>query len=190
MLGVMPDLTVYGRAIGGGMPLAALAGRADIMQGRTPLTAFPGNPIGIAAGLATLRELRAQRATIYPKLNEAGRKLAEDFNAICAAERVPAAMHGVGSMFRIVFDATPAAETAFYLFALSRSIYINASKTGFLSTAHRVAELDYTASAFAESLRDVRDDGFFALDPRAGKTARLVPQQPLRRGDIRRGELP
>ena len=119
-----------------------------------------------------------------------GRKLAEDFNALCTAERLPAAMHGVGSMFRIVFDATPAAETAFYLFALSRSIFINASKTGFLSAAHRAAELDYAASAFAESLRDVRDDGLFALDHTRGRGAHLVPQQPLRRGDIRRGELP
>lgn len=190
LLGVMPDLTVYGRAVGGGLPLGALAGRADIMQGRTPQAAFPGNPISIAAGVATLRELLTHRATVYPSLNEAGRKLADDFNAICTAERMPAAMYGVGSMFRIVFEAAPAAETAFYLFALSRSIFINASKTGFLSAAHRAAELDYTASAFAESLRDVRDDGFFTLDHGRGKIARLVPQQPLRRGDIRRGELP
>ncbi len=192
LLGFMPDLTVYGRAVGGGLPLGALAGRADIMlmQGRTPQAAFPGNPISVAAGVATLRELLTQRTTVYPRLNEAGRKLAEDFNAICAAEGMPATMHGVGSMFRIVFAATPAAETAFYLFALSRSIFINASKTGFLSAAHRAAELDYAASAFAESLRDVRDDGFFTLDHGRGRTAHLVPQQPLRRGDIRRGELP
>lgn len=190
LLGIMPDLTVYGRAIGGGLPLGALAGRADIIQRRTPQAAFPGNPMSIAAGVATLRELLTHRTTVYPRLNEAGRKLADDFNAICTAERVPAAMYGVGSMFRIVFEATPAAETAFYLFALSRSIFINASKTGFLSAAHRAAELDYAASAFAESLRDVRDDGFFTLDHGRGKTARLVPQQPWRRGDIRRGELP
>ncbi len=189
LLGITPDLTVYGRAVGGGLPLSALAGRADVMQGRTPQTGFLGNPISIAAGVATLRELLAQRATVYPKLNDAGRKLAEDFNAMCAAERMPAAMRGVGSMFRIVFDAAPAAETAFYLFALSRSIFVNASKTGFLSAAHRAAELDYTASAFAESLRDVRDDGFFTVDHTHGKTARLVREQPLRRGDIRRGEL-
>lgn len=174
LLGILPDLTIYGRAAGGGLPLGALAGRAEVMHGRTPQAAFPGNPISIAAGVATLGELLAHRTAIYPKLNEAGRKLAEDFNAICAAERVPAAMHGVGSMFRIVFDATPAAETAFYLFALSRSIFINASKTGFLSAAHRTAELDYAASAFAESLRDVRDDGFFTLDRGRGKTAHPV----------------
>ena len=190
LLGVMPDLSVYGRAVGGGLPLGALAGRADIMQGRAPQAPFHGNPISIAAGVATLRELLAQRAAVYPKLNEAGRKLAEDFNALCAAERLPAAMRGVGSMFRIVFEAAPAAETAFYLFALSRSIFINASKTGFLSAAHRAAELDYAASAFAESLRDVRDDGLFALNPARAKTAHMVRQQPQRRGDIRRGELP
>ena len=186
LLGLMPDMTIFGRAVGGGLPLGALAGRADIMQGRNVPAASPGNLISIAAGVATLRELLAQRLTLYPKLNESGRRLAGDFNAFCAAESLPVAMHGVGSMFRVAFAASSAAETAFYLFALSRSIFINASKTGFLSAAHRAAELDYAASALAESLRDVRDDGFFAAD--AGKRA----SQPARArgGDVHLGEMP
>lgn len=194
LLGVIPDLTVYGRAVGGGLPLGAVAGRADVMAARGPANsgAFPGNPISTAAGMATLRELLAQRAQLYPKLNEAGRKLADDFNAVCGAERLPVAMHAVGSMFRIVFDpAMPAAETAFYLFALSRSVFINASRIGFLSAAHRGADLDYVASALAESLRDVRDDGLFTAAPHRspGRAAQLMPQPPLRRGDIRPGEM-
>ena len=194
LLGVIPDLTVYGRAVGGGLPLGAVAGRADVMAARGPAGsgAFPGNPISTAAGVATLRELLAQRAQLYPKLNEAGRKLADDFNAVCDAEHLPVAMHAVGSMFCIVFDpAMAGAETAFYLFALSRSVFISASKIGFLSAAHRGADLDYVASALAESLRDVRDDGLFTAAPHRtpSRAAQLMPQPTLRRGDIRPGEM-
>jgi glutamate-1-semialdehyde aminotransferase len=195
LLGLMPDLTIYGRAVGGGLPLGAVAGRPDIMAAcGQAVGEFPGNPISTAAGVATLRELLAQRASIYPKLNESGRKLADDFNAVCAAERLPVAMNAVGSMFRIVFEDT-AAEGAFYLFALSRSIFINTSRLGFLSAAHRGAELDYVASALAESLRDVRDDGLFTamasggLGPGVSSKAAQLRAQPLRRGDIRPGEM-
>ncbi len=201
LLGAIPDLTVYGRAVGGGLPLGAVAGRADVMAtcGPNDSGEFPGNPISTAAGVATLKELQQQRAHLYPMLNDAGRKLADDFNAVCAAEHLPVAMHAVGSMFRIVFDpAMYSAETAFYLFALSRSVFINTSRIGFLSAAHRSADLDYVASALAESLRDVRDDGLFTADPAragsmegrvGGRAAQLMPLPPLRRGDIRRGEM-
>ena len=190
LLGLMPDLTIYGRAVGGGLPLGAVAGRADIMAAcGKALGEFPGSPISTAAGAATLRELLARRAEIYPKLNDAGRKLADDFNAVCGAERLPVTMDAVGSMFRIVFENT-AAEAAFYLFALSRSIFINISRLGFLSTAHRAAELDYVVSALAESLRDARDDGLFAPMPSRGLgRAAHLGVQPLRRGDIRPGDL-
>ena len=99
-------------------------------------------------------------------------------------------------MFRIVFEpAMRGAETAFYLFALSRSVFINASRIGFLSAAHRSADLDYVGSALAESLRDVRDDGLFTAAPAraagrmGGRAAQLMPVPPLRRGDIRPGEM-
>ncbi|MHB1204686.1 MAG: aminotransferase class III-fold pyridoxal phosphate-dependent enzyme [Rhodospirillaceae bacterium] len=190
LLGLMPDLTIYGRAVGGGLPLGAVAGRADVMATcGEAVVEFSGNPISIAAGVAILRDLLARRAEIYPKLNEAGRKLADDFNGVSAAERLPVAMNAVGSMFRIMFQDT-VAEAAFYLFALSRSIFINTSRMGFLSAAHRAAELDYVASALAESLRDVRDDGLFtpALAGRMGRAAHLG-SRPLRRGDIRPGEM-
>jgi glutamate-1-semialdehyde 2,1-aminomutase len=178
LLGIMPDLTIYGRAVGGGLPLAALAGRADVMKvfsrhrdsANDP--AFSGNPMSIAGGIATLSALHAARATIYPRLNEAGRDLAETFNAFCAAEHFPVQIRAVGSMLRIVFgDGTPQAETAFYLFALSRSVFVHASRNIFLSAAHRPADLDYVVSALTESLRDVRDDGLFAVSAKLSGVA-------------------
>jgi glutamate-1-semialdehyde 2,1-aminomutase len=66
LLGVMPDLTVYGRAVGGGLPLGAVAGRADVLAARCEKTfaEFPGNPISTAAGVATLRALLDQRGAV------------------------------------------------------------------------------------------------------------------------------
>jgi glutamate-1-semialdehyde 2,1-aminomutase len=175
LLGVIPDLTIYGRAVGGGLPLAALAGRADVMKtfakARDSDTdpAFSGNPMSVAGGVATLSALHAARASVYPRLNEAGRSLADTFNAFCAAEHFPVQIRAVGSMLRVVFpDAgePTRAETAFYLFALSRSVFIHASRNIFLSVAHRPADLEYVVSALTESLRDVRDDGLFAISPK------------------------
>jgi glutamate-1-semialdehyde aminotransferase len=175
LLGVIPDLTIYGRAVGGGLPLAALAGRADVMKtfakARDSATdpAFSGNPMSVAGGVATLSALHAARASVYPRLNEAGRSLADTFNAFCAAEHFPVQIRAVGSMLRVVFpDAgePSRAETAFYLFALSRSVFIHASRNIFLSVAHRPADLEYVVSALTESLRDVRDDGLFAISPK------------------------
>jgi glutamate-1-semialdehyde aminotransferase len=181
LLGIMPDLTIYGRSVGGGLPLAALAGRADVMKvfsrhrDNIHDPAFTGNPMSVAGGVATLSALHAARATIYPRLNEAGRGLADTFNAFCAAEHFPVHIRAVGSMLRIVFGDGAAtqghAETAFYLFALSRSVFVHASRNVFLSAAHRPADLDYVASALTESLRDVRDDGLFAVSAKLSGVA-------------------
>jgi glutamate-1-semialdehyde 2,1-aminomutase len=177
MLGLMPDLVIYGNAVGGGLPLAAVAGRADVMAapaGAYPGGAFSGSPLSVTAGTATLGYLLANRATLYPALNTAGRHLADTFNDFAAAEQFPVQMRVAGSLFRIHFGrndktaerimppAYPAAAEAFNLLVLSRGVLLQPSLRGFLSSAHTGADLELVRLALTESLRDVRDDGLFS----------------------------
>ena len=175
LLGLLPDLVIYGKAVGGGLPLAAVAGRADVMaahtrnEGRCHMAV---NPLSVTAGAATLNHLHVHRATLYPALNAAGRQLAERFNAFASAEKLPVEMRCAGSMFRIAFAHTTRtpewtatyrpAEAAFNVLVLNRGVLLLTSQRGFLSTAHSAADLDDVLSALTDSLRDVRDDGLFA----------------------------
>lgn len=177
LLGLLPDLVIYGKAVGGGLPLGAVAGRADVM-GATPehkKTESPrplsANPLSVTAGTAALGHLHAYRRALYPALNEAGRTLAEHFNAFAQTHHMPVEMRCAGSIFRVVFantGKTPewaatfrAAEAAFNVLVLNRGVLMLTSQRGFLSTAHSGADLDDVLRALTESLRDVRDDGLF-----------------------------
>ena len=174
IFGLLPDLVVYGRAIGGGLPLGAVSGRTDLMAARENGGAASAqgpavNPLSVTAGTATLAYLLANRATLYPALNDAGRSLAERFNAFARDEKLPVDMRSAGSMFRISFagDAgatewTRRVESAFTVLVLNRGVMMLPCHRGFLSAAHDGADIDDVYAAFAASLRDLRDDGLFA----------------------------
>jgi len=180
IFGLIPDLVIYGKAVGGGLPLGALAGRTDVMsahsarlletlpEGRAPFV----SPLSVTAGTATLQHLLAARASLYPALNDAGRLLAERFNAFALSDRLPAEMRSAGSMFRISFGgatqapeeaaAYRAAEAAFNVLMLNRGVLTLPGQRGFFSTAHTAADMECVFQALTASLRDVRDDGLFA----------------------------
>ncbi len=181
VFGLIPDLTVYGHAVGGGLPLGAVAGRADVMATRESASlvksaardsAAAASPLSIEAGAAALACLHAGRTTLYPALNERGRALTERFNSFAASERLPVEMRSAGSMFRISFGgitqacetgtAFRAAESAFNVLMLSRGVLMQTCRKGFLATAHTAADIDYVLAAMTESLRDIRDDGHLA----------------------------
>lgn len=154
----MPDLVVYGKAIGGGLPLGAVAGRSDVMVG--PLGAQAVNFLSVTAGTATLDYLFANRATLYPALNEAGNALAGHINAFARAENLPVEMRSAGSMFHVTFTAAETgAANAFNVLVLSRGVLLLPCHKGYLSTAHTGADLELVRDAFTQSLRDLRDDG-------------------------------
>src|SRR5207249_7429550 len=97
-----PDLTVLGKVVGGGLPVGAYGGRADIMRKVMPAGpvfqagTLSGNPLAMAAGLATLQELREHPP--YARLEQLSRKLAEGFDQAAAAVGVPHVVQRVGSM--------------------------------------------------------------------------------------------
>ena len=180
--GLMPDLAVYGKVVGGGLPSGAVAGRADVMAMLNDPKA-PENPaaarlgissLSVTAGIAALGYLHANRAGLFPALNDAGRRLADRFNAFARGERLPAEMRCAGSMFRISFGATlggtqagePAAsfrtaEAAYGVLVLSRGVMTLPGHRGFVSTAHTGEDLENAHAALTQSLIDLRDDGLF-----------------------------
>lgn len=171
-LGVKPDLTCLGKVIGGGLPLAALAGRRDVMQGLAPVGGvyqagtLSGNPIAVAAGLATLRHLASGRA--YERLEHLGALLEQQVERELKSGDTPAVFNRFGSLFTVflgvetvetfahVLSADTAAFGRFFRALLERGIYYPPSQfeAAFLSLAHTEEDVACLATAIGESLRE------------------------------------
>ena len=110
--GVTPDLTTLGKIIGGGLPVAAFGGRADVMQLLDPRNApnipqggtYNGNPLGMAAGLAGMKELTPD---VYDDLNRKGARVCEQLAEVFASHHLPVQVNGAGSMLALHFTDTP-----------------------------------------------------------------------------------
>ena len=115
LYGVTPDLTTLGKIIGGGLPVAAFGGRADIMELLDPRRApnlaqggtYNGNPLGMAAGLATMTELTPD---VYAELNRKGAQVAELLSEVFASHRVKAQVNCAGSLFALHFTDRPVVD--------------------------------------------------------------------------------
>jgi glutamate-1-semialdehyde 2,1-aminomutase len=168
-----PDLTVLGKIVGGGLPVGAYGGRAEIMKKVMPAGpvfqagTLSGNPLAMAAGLATLRELRDDPP--YARLEEMGRKLAAGLDEAARAAGLPHQVAWVGSMWTLFFNAEPVtdyesakrSDTArfarFFWAMMDRGVYLPCSQfeAAFLSTAHRDEHVEQTLTAAREALAEV-----------------------------------
>jgi glutamate-1-semialdehyde 2,1-aminomutase len=171
LFGIRPDLTALGKVIGGGLPVGAFGGRADIMGQLSPegpvyqAGTLSGNPLAMAAGLAQLREL--ERIDGWKLLEAAGREFEEAARATLGDLKLPWVFHRIGSMFCLFFTPDPVSDLAsakrsdltkfasFFRGCLDRGVYFAPSQfeSGFVSTAHQAADLDATAKVMRESLR-------------------------------------
>ena len=171
LYGITPDLTTLGKIIGGGMPVGAFGGRRDIMERIAPLGpvyqagTLSGNPLAMAAGLATLALLG--EADFYPRLQARTTKLVTGLRAAAAAAGVPFTTNHVCGMFGLFFTREPAVHTyaqvmacdnerfrRFFHGMLAAGIYLapSAFEAGFLSIAHTQADIDETLAAAREVL--------------------------------------
>ena len=170
LLGVRPDLSTFGKVIGGGLPVGAFGGRAEIMDRLAPLGnvyqagTLSGNPIAVAAGLAQLETLEKEDG--FRKLEETGAALEAELKPLLAKSGIPHQLHRRGSMFTLFFTGKPVKNLAdamtsdrarfaqFFHGLLDRGVYIAPSQfeAGFLSTAHGPAEIEQTVRACAEVL--------------------------------------
>lgn len=166
----MPDLTVLGKIVGGGLPVGAYGGRADIMQKVMPAGpvfqagTLSGNPLAMAAGIATLQELRERPP--YAKLEKLGKLLADGLDQAASDAGVPHQLARVGSMWTLFFTADPVTDydtakkcdtarfARFFWAMLDRGIYLPCSQfeAAFLSTAHTEGHVQETIAAAREAL--------------------------------------
>lgn len=162
---VKPDLTVLGKVIGGGMPLAAYGGRRDVMSVIAPLGAvyqagtLSGNPVAVAAALATIEHLTDD---LYQRIDKWTAELQQGLQTILREKGVPGVVQRVGSMFTLFFteatavrswDDAKGCDTArfgrFHAAMLAKGIYLPPSQfeAAFVSGAHGPKELDQTLTA-------------------------------------------
>ncbi|SFH13346.1 glutamate-1-semialdehyde 2,1-aminomutase [Nitrosospira sp. Nsp14] len=168
LYGVKPDLTTLGKVIGGGMPMAAFGGRRDIMQCLAPLGAvyqagtLSGNPVAVAAGLATLRLV--QEPGFYDKLSARTRQLTEGLTAAAQERGIVFCAQAVGGMFGLYFrkslptsyaevmSCDKEAFNRFFHAMLKAGVYFapSAFEAGFVSATHGDVEIGKTLAAAAQ----------------------------------------
>jgi glutamate-1-semialdehyde 2,1-aminomutase len=172
LCGVAPDLSCLGKIIGGGLPIGAVGGRAQIMDHLAPLGrvyqagTLSGNPVAVAAGLATLKILKQENP--YPRLERFGALLADGVTQAAHKAGIPFHVAYFGGMFTLFFRATPVhnltdakgcdthAFARWFHNMLNNGIYLPPSQfeTAFISVAHTEQDIQYfihkASSAFAE----------------------------------------
>ncbi|HYV48953.1 MAG TPA: glutamate-1-semialdehyde 2,1-aminomutase [Myxococcaceae bacterium] len=173
LYGVTADLTTMGKVIGGGLPVGAYGGRRDLMAKIAPegpiyqAGTLSGNPLAVAAGIATLKELAKPGA--YEKLEATSAAVADGLARLAREANVPLTVNRVGSMWTAFFTADPVfdygsakkADTArfgrFFHALLDRGVYLPPSQfeAAFVSLAHGEAEVRHTLEAVRQALASV-----------------------------------
>jgi glutamate-1-semialdehyde 2,1-aminomutase len=168
---VTPDLSTFGKVIGGGLPVGAFGGRAEIMDCLAPLGpvyqagTLSGNPLAMAAGIATLQELLD--GTAHARLEELGAQLETGLKDAAAFSGVPVQFHRCGSMFCAYFTGEPVHNVTdalksdrerfkkYFHGMLDQGVYLAPSQfeAGFISTAHSPGDIEQTIRSAAKVLR-------------------------------------
>ena len=165
LYGITPDLSTFGKIVGGGMPLGAFGGRRDIMEKIAPLGpvyqagTLSGNPLSVAAGLVTLKKIAAPG--FYEALSAKTRALVDGLTSVAKARGVSFSAQAVGGMFGVYFAATPPTSFAevmqsdkeafnrFFHAMLEKGVYLapSAFEAGFVSAVHSDADIAATIAA-------------------------------------------
>jgi glutamate-1-semialdehyde 2,1-aminomutase len=169
--GIIPDLSCFGKIIGGGLPVGAFGGRAEIMDCLAPLGpvyqagTLSGNPLAMAAGITALEEL--QSGNVYCQLEERAQQLEEGMRLAAKRAGVPVQFNACGSMFCGYFTDKPVHNLAdamhsdrvrfgkFFHSMLEQGVYLAPSQfeAGFISAAHSADDIDKTVAAAAEAMK-------------------------------------
>ena len=171
--GVRPDITILGKVLGGGLPLSAFGGRRDIMEKLAPVGrvyqagTYSGNPVSVAAGLATLQSLKRRASQVYPYLDRAGTRLRRSISESVQSLNLHVRVSGIGSMFQVFFTADPvldyqsakASNTGMYQkyfhSLLGSRVFVPPSQfeTCFLSTSHTDEQIEDTVATIETALK-------------------------------------
>ncbi len=171
LFGIMPDLSCFGKIIGGGLPVGAFGGRAEIMDYLAPLGpvyqagTLSGNPLAMAAGIAALEEL--EMAGVYCDLDDLGEQLEAGMKDAAKSAGIPVRFNNCGSMFCGYFTDQPVHNVAdalrsdrerfakYFHGMLAAGIYLAPSQfeAGFISAAHTSADIERTIQAAAKVMK-------------------------------------
>jgi glutamate-1-semialdehyde 2,1-aminomutase len=171
LYGITPDMTTLGKIVGGGLPCAAFGGRAEIMNLLAPLGpvyqagTLSGNPLAMAAGIATVGHLIEHREIVYPLLERLSAAVADGVAAEAATAGVAMTTNRVGAMWTWFFTGTPVTDFAtaatsdtaafgrFHRAMLEQGVWLPASQyeAVFLGTAHTMEDIQQTVAAAREA---------------------------------------
>jgi glutamate-1-semialdehyde 2,1-aminomutase len=174
--GLMPDLVTFAKALGNGLPIAAIAGKKEIMDKLAPAgsvyqaSTFAGNPVSVVAGIATLETLTEAKNTIYPRIAKTCDSLVDGIKDMLAREQLDCTVNSIGSMFQLFFtservkDESGAKKANAIMFRklfdelLKQDIFIPPSQfeTCFLSYAHTEDDADKTIEAYGKAFREIK----------------------------------
>jgi glutamate-1-semialdehyde 2,1-aminomutase len=169
---IQPDLTTLGKIVGGGLPCAAFGGRVEIMDHLAPLGpvyqagTLSGNPLAMAAGIATLQHLIDHEQEIYPQLKKTTAAIANGVASIASERNIPLTTNQVGSMFTWFFTAQPVTDFAsaatsdtqafgsFHRAMLDAGVWLPPSQfeAAFVSTAHTDKDVAFLLNAARAAL--------------------------------------
>jgi len=173
---IRPDMTVLGKILGGGLPIAAFGGRREIMEKLAPLGGvyqagtYNGNPVSVAASLVTLQSLKRRALQLYPKLEKTGEHVRRGIRDYIESRKLAAQISGLSSMFQIFFTDHPvidydSAKTSdtiifqkYFQSLLAARVFVPPSQfeTCFLATSHKDDEIQVTLEAIESALNGLR----------------------------------
>lgn len=188
---VRADLALYGKIIGGGLPIGVVAGKAEYMDGidggswqygdgsypRAETTFFAGtfckHPLAMAASLAVLRQIKTLGPSLLEQLNQRTARLAHILNDFFEQECIPIKIVYFGSLFRFAFSRN---MDVFFYHLLEKGIYIWEGRNYFLSTAHTENDIEHIIRAVKESIQEMRAGGFFPAHSSAAGPERATTE--------------
>jgi glutamate-1-semialdehyde-2,1-aminomutase len=178
MFGIQADLVTYGKAIGAGVPVAVIAGKAAFMDAvdggmwnygdasypEADITFMTGtyfqHPVIMAALLAALNHIKEQGPRLQEQLAEKTTHIAETLNAYFLEKRVPLSVVYMGSLFRLLYPADLRDIDLFFYHLLEKGVFICETRNCLLSTAHTDEDVEYVIRAFKESTDEMVAGGF------------------------------
>ncbi|MET0649249.1 MAG: aminotransferase class III-fold pyridoxal phosphate-dependent enzyme [Pyrinomonadaceae bacterium] len=183
MFGIKADLVTYGKAVGGGMPVAVVAGKAAFMDAvdggawnygdasfpEADITFMTGtyfqHPVIMAALRAALRHIREQGTALQERLAEKTTRIAEALNAFFDQRRVPLRVIYMGSLFRLLHPADIRDIDLLYYHLLEKGVFIGETRNCLLSTVHTDEDVEQVIRAFMESTDEMIAGGFLPVSP-------------------------
>ena len=174
--GIKPDLATFAKALGNGLPIAAIGGRKEIMSRLAPsgpvyqASTFAGNPVSVAAAIATLESLIEAKNAIYPKIARTCDSIVNGIKDMLSSANLDCTLNSIGSMFQLFFtnekvkDDASARKSNTAMFRklfdelIKRDVFIPPSQfeTCFVSYAHNEDDTDKTIEAYGEAFRRIK----------------------------------